>query len=321
MPTKQRTFSALFCFWLLRLRSKLLCVRRINADLRTACNGDTPLNPNIRLRAHILFCLLTPNGGTYFAFQKFLKYKFMHQEIINTDQETPIGGGPPWNGASQGRGRPEKSPKVRKRNHYSVWATDEQKRLLDIEILQSNMSASQFFITQVIQHPVKRPKKKTLPKAVVDKIINLEKLSGLLALSVLKTKDIDFVSKNWLQSSQDVKLLVRIIFLWIFEDFELPSLKKDLKTMQNQILELNLILETVFGGNQKAIEVTNHLGQIYHKVKKLLLDFDRYYLNTEMPIEIKELQMKDSNIHFEIKKLVELYLTPPFGAGRRGTGL
>ena len=92
----------------------------------------------------------------------------------------------------------------------------EEKKQIDALIAQSNLPASQFFLTQVIEKPIQRPKKKSLPNSVVEQISTLEKLSGLLALSVLKTKDKAMIAENWQQSSQNVKWITNLIVLKIF---------------------------------------------------------------------------------------------------------
>ena len=72
------------------------------------------------------------------------------------------------------KGRPAKSATKRKRLHYSVWVSAEEKKQIDALIAQSNLPASQFFLTQVIEKPIQRPKKKSLPKSVIEQISTLD---------------------------------------------------------------------------------------------------------------------------------------------------
>ena len=60
-------------------------------------------------------------------------------------------------------GRPPKPAQKKKRLQYAVWVSAEEKAVIDKLIEAANVSASQFFLTQVIEKPIQRPKKKTLP--------------------------------------------------------------------------------------------------------------------------------------------------------------
>ena len=103
------------------------------------------------------------------------------------------------------KGRPVKPAPKRKRLQYSVWVSAEEKQQIDTLIDASNLSASQFFLTLAINKSFERPKKKTLTKGVAEQISTLEKLSGLLALSALKTKGKLMLAESWQVSGQTVK--------------------------------------------------------------------------------------------------------------------
>ena len=50
------------------------------------------------------------------------------------------------------KGRPAKPTAKRKRLHYSVWVSAEEKRQIDVLIAQSNLPASQFFLHRLLKN-------------------------------------------------------------------------------------------------------------------------------------------------------------------------
>jgi hypothetical protein len=206
------------------------------------------------------------------------------------------------------KGRPPKSPQKTKRCHYSVWLSEEQKRIIDQQIQQSNLSASQFFLTQVLDNPVRRPKKKSLPKAVVEKIVVLEKLSGLLALAVLKTKDKDMISKEWLQSSQQVRFLTHLILCWIFEDFDLPDLRKTLMKVQAETHTLYHYLVALLPTNKTTDTILETLRVLHQQSSHTLHQFDDYYQWQEIPTDLWTSLEEPQEIHQAITILIKNFL-------------
>ena len=201
------------------------------------------------------------------------------------------------------KGRPAKPSQKRKRLHYSVWVSAEEKQQIDQLIEQANLPASQFFLTQVIEKPIQRPKKKTLPKSVIQYVSMLDKLSGLLALVVLKTKDRDMQQAgNWLQSSQNIKWISHLIALRIFEDFDFPKLKNKLLAIQEEAQLLYMHLDIM---HQK--EILPHASKLYHHSKELLDSFEKHYQKQEEPAALKKC-WETSNIHEEIENVKEKLL-------------
>lgn len=197
--------------------------------------------------------------------------------------------------ANQTKGRPPKPTLKRKRLHYSVWVNEEEKRQIDHLIEQSNLSASQFFITQVIEKPIQRPKKKTLPQSVVKQITSLEKLSGLLSLTVLKTKDNAMISQQWLESSQNVKWLSQLIILRIFEDFDLPNISSRL----NQMLENLKIICHYFAriNNDELKKISNKL---LNQASELRIVHEKHYHSSTEPTWFSKVWTEEFDIHQEI---------------------
>ena len=202
----------------------------------------------------------------------------------------------------QTKGRPAKSATKRKRLHYSVWVSAEEKKQIDTLIAQSNLPASQFFLTQVIEKPIQRPKKKSLPKSVIEQISTLEKLSGLLALSVLKTKDKAMIAENWQQCSQNVKWITNLIVLKIFEDFDFPNLKNKLCKIKEDAQLLFWQLEINIKSEEQK-ELLAFASKLYHHSKELLESFEKHYQSQAEPIRFQKLWHEEMDIHKEIENI------------------
>lgn len=205
------------------------------------------------------------------------------------------------------KGRPPKPPKKRKRYQVSVWMSAEEKQEINKLVEVSNLSASQFFLSQVLDKPIKRPKKKTLPKAIIDQMATLEKLSGLLALSALKTKDKVMIAENWQKSSQDVKWITRLITLWIFSEFDLPNFKRTLKEIQEKSKLLYWQLEPLLKGNNS--ETLDLVSQINRKGNEVSEAFDKQYQMPNSPQRFQEFWNEGFDIHQEIENLKKKLLT------------
>ena len=76
------------------------------------------------------------------------------------------------------KGRPPKAERTVKRQHFSVWVSKEQKEQINRKIEKSGLSASQFFLTKVLDVPLKRPQIKTLPDKTAELYKVLRMLSG-----------------------------------------------------------------------------------------------------------------------------------------------
>ena len=113
------------------------------------------------------------------------------------------------------KGRPPKSEKIVRRSHFSIWATKEEKELLNQHIERSGLSASQYFLTLALNSPIKRPQKKSLPERTAQTILILEKLAGILSLAVLKTRDADMLSQRWQDSSKNVRMLSDLVHCYL----------------------------------------------------------------------------------------------------------
>lgn len=199
------------------------------------------------------------------------------------------------------KGRPPKPAPKRKRLQYSVWVSVEEKQQVDKLIDDSNLSASQFFLTLAINKPFERPKKKTLPKGVAEQISNLEKLSGLLALSALKTKDKLMLAENWKVSSQTVKWITRLISLWIFAEFDLSNFKQNLILIEEKSKLLYWQIDALNDNDDKT-EMLGLAAQTNQMSKELITAFTKQF-ETNSPSVFQTIWEKDFDIHQEIEQL------------------
>lgn len=209
------------------------------------------------------------------------------------------------------KGRPPKQERVVKRNHFSVWVTKDQKTQINELIEKSGLSASEFFLTLALDTPFKRPQKKTLPPKTAETVRILEQLAGILSLAVLKTKDQHLHTENWQQSSQQVRLLSKLIVLWIFEDFEIRTMHKTLSEIQLWMQQLHAYLSQVLATSQNKSSVLEKTATIYHCAKELFEKYERYYQSEELqnPITWKsEMETDPDLVLCEIKVAIEQLL-------------
>lgn len=205
------------------------------------------------------------------------------------------------------KGRPPKPAPQRKRLQYSVWVSAEEKQQIDTLIEASNLSASQFFLTLAINKPFERPKKKTLPKGVAEQISSLEKLSGLLALSALKTKDKAMLAENWRESSQTVKWIIRLVSLWIFAEFDLPHFKQNLQQIAEQSKRLSWQME-VLGECASTTELVGLITSINRMSKELMHSFEKQFEAHHLPVFLTMWQ-EGFDVHQEIEQLKQNLLS------------
>jgi hypothetical protein len=210
------------------------------------------------------------------------------------------------------KGRPKKDENKIKPTHYSVWVTAQEKKLLDIEIEKSNLSASQFFVVLALNSPIKRPKKKSLPHIVADKITSLEKLSGLLSLSALKAKDKEMIANDWRESSQNIRFLSKIITAWIFEDFEFPQHRKTMESASPKLEGLYSYLKSILPHNENKKTVLEMVSSLYHKNIETLKEYDAHFEFNELPKDISSIvwESNENETHLSVhKQITDLILS------------
>lgn len=210
------------------------------------------------------------------------------------------------------KGRPPKGQGTAKREHFSVWVSKEEKELINQKIERSGLSASQFFLTQVLDVPLKRPQIKTLPDKTAELYKVLRMLSGQFAVAVLRASQADMLSRQWQESSQNISLISKLLMQWVYEDFEIRSFRQTLFDIRDWTGQLYIYLEKMLPsgeGKTAALETTSRL---YYKSKELLEKYEAHYLKQEAPndLEVWQEQKPDPRIpvHGVIKETIEQLL-------------
>lgn len=208
------------------------------------------------------------------------------------------------------KGRPPKQKGTAKRDHFSVWVSADEKARINQMIEQSGLSASQFFLMLALDVPFKRPQKRTLPKATADTIRILQQLSGILSLAVLKTKDHQMVSAQWQQSSQRVRLLADLITLWVFESFEIRSMKQTLAQLHSWLNELAALLSGLSDHLQSKKQLLDQCRSNARLVGALLNKYETYYLAplSELEPAWKTIGTDSTLVHQQIENALSMML-------------
>ena len=201
------------------------------------------------------------------------------------------------------KGRPLKQKGTAKREHFSVWVNAEQKSRINQIIEKSGLSASQYFLTLALDVPFKKPQKRSLPRPVADTVRILEQFSGVLSLAILKTKDQQMLSAQWQQSSQRVRLLADLIALWVFESFEIRSIKQSLGSLCSWLNELANFL-SLFPDELESKQQLLEECRLNARVTSDLLDkYQAYYQVplSELEPAWKAVNADASSVHYEIE--------------------
>lgn len=183
-------------------------------------------------------------------------------------------------------GRPPKAEGTAKRDHFSVWVSQEQKARINELIRKSGLSASEYFLTLALDVPFKRPQKRTLPAQTADTIRTLEQLAGILSLAVLKTKDRQMLSKEWQESSQRVRLLANLITHWVFESFEIRGFQNTISEVHTWISQTNCYLKEILEPGESKELIQESGNRIARQLQALLEKYEAYY--SEPLEEIRE---------------------------------
>ena len=196
-----------------------------------------------------------------------------------------------------------------RRDHFSVWVTKDEKARINQLIEKSGLSASQFFLTLALDTPIKRPQKKTLPIRTAEMIKILEQLSGILSLAVLKTKDHQMQSQQWMQSSQYVRLLSQIITLWVFEDFEIRTFSKTLNKVQEWMRQLGLYIRRVLPDSHNKTSIMDMTENLFRSAKELLAKYERHYQPAETVAQLSSWKSDASSNPDLVHRMIEEKVT------------
>lgn len=184
------------------------------------------------------------------------------------------------------KGRPPKGERTAKREHFSVWVSKEEKDLINQKIQKSGLSASQFFSTQVLDVPLKRPQIKVLPEQTAELYKVLRMLSGQFALAVLRASQADILSRQWQQSSQNISLISKLIMQWVYEDFEVRSFRQTLTDINEWTRQIYGYLEKVLPNAESKTGILETAARLHHKSRELLEKYEAHYLKQEAPNDL-----------------------------------
>jgi len=207
------------------------------------------------------------------------------------------------------KGRPSLPSKRQKRLHYSVWLNEEQKQKIDERISKSNLSASQYILAQLELVPVKLPARRDIPDHISRQIINLEKLSGILAFYAHRTKDKQLITSEWVKSSQVIRRLSELVSKWLFEQFEIPALQTFFAA---NIQSYEHLLQLIGSGEQTE-EQRVYLSEIHklHKRNELIFaKYKSYYGSLDHDLSIFQTEKVTAleDVHAEIKNQIKIIL-------------
>ena len=210
------------------------------------------------------------------------------------------------------KGRPPKGERTAKREHFSVWVSKEEKELINQKIERSGLSASQFFLTQVLDVPLKRPQIKTLPDKTAELYKVLRMLSGQFAVAVLRASQADMLSRQWQESSQHISLISKLLMQWVYEDFEIRSFRQTLIEIRDWTGQLYIYLEKMLPGGEGKTAAFETTYKLHHRSKELLEKYESHYLKQQSPndLAVWHEQKPDPRIpvHNVIKETMEKLL-------------
>lgn len=184
------------------------------------------------------------------------------------------------------KGRPPKGERIAKKEHFSVWVSKDQKALINEKIQRSGLSASQYFLTQVLDTPIKRPQLKVLPEQTAELYKVLRMLSGQFALAVLRASQADMLSGQWQQSSQNISLISKLIMQWVYEDFEVRSFRQTLTDINEWTRQIYGYLEKVLPNAESKTGILETAARLHHKSRELLEKYEAHYLKQEAPNDL-----------------------------------
>ena len=140
-------------------------------------------------------------------------------------------------------------------------------------------------------------------------VMILEKLAGILSLAVLKARDADMLSQRWQDSSKNVRMLSELISKWVFEDFEIWTIRKSLSDIQQWAGQLEMYLQAVLAQSENKTSMLEKTAGILKTSKLLLEKYEGYYLTQEMAAAVKAWKHTQSEnpqmVHEQVKQSVQ----------------
>ncbi|TKT92654.1 hypothetical protein FDK13_07515 [Dyadobacter frigoris] len=193
-----------------------------------------------------------------------------------------------------------------------MWVSKDQKALINEKIQRSGLSASQYFLTQVLDTPIKRPQLKVLPRQTAELYKVLRMLSGQFALAVLRASQADMLSRQWQESSQNISLVSKLIMQWVYEDFEVRSFRQTLTDINEWTRQIYGYLEKVLPTAESKTGILETAARLRHKSQELLEKYEVHYLRDEAPNDLAVWQDEKPDpripVHDVIKETMEQLL-------------
>lgn len=207
------------------------------------------------------------------------------------------------------KGRPSLPSKRQKRLHYSVWVNEDQKKLIDERVSKSNLSASQYILAQLELLPVKLPSRRDIPDHISRQIINLEKLSGILAFYAHRTKDKQLISSEWMRSSQMIRRLSELVSKWLFEQFDISDTQFFFESNTKSLDKVLKMIETGEESEERRIYLLEIL-KLQKQNELMLQKYNRYYSSMDHDLSLFQIDpiMNVEDIHIEIKNHISLIM-------------
>lgn len=89
------------------------------------------------------------------------------------------------------------------------------------------------------------------------------------------------LSQRWQDSSKNVRMLSDLITKWVFEDFEIWTIRKNLSDIYHWMQQLEMYLGKVLPESENKASVLEKTADILKVSKELLEKYEGYYLAEE----------------------------------------
>ena len=90
------------------------------------------------------------------------------------------------------------------------------------------------------------------------------------------------LSQRWQDSSKNVRMLSDLITKWVFEDFEIWTIRKSLSDIRQWMQQLEMYLGKVLPESENKARMLDKTADILKVSKELLEKYEGYYLTEEV---------------------------------------
>ena len=95
------------------------------------------------------------------------------------------------------------------------------------------------------------------------------------------------LSQRWQDSSKNVRMLSDLITKWVFEDFEIWTIRKSLSDIEEWMQQLEMYLGKVLPESENKTSILGKTADILKVSKELLEKYESYYLTEEAVHAVK----------------------------------